>query len=306
MTSLKYPIALILLAGLCHSAYAQTYVSMELGGHFAPPLSFVNTSTDRASICDEYINPLYASIPGCTDTNPGEDSQWVVDYDRAFGLTASLAIGSRMTRLVIAELEYLNHHSWYSQYTDAAAGTGVDADKLDLEVFVAREAVGDVNAHSLMLNSYAVLTPRRRVSWMPYVGAGAGLSRISMHYASTWYRNPDPTAIRTGDGLPNADQIRNNLAGTISIGNADLKDYVFAWQAMIGIDYFMTRRVSLGVKLRRVDFAQFESDNIVWDPLRSHPPNNRLDGSEPVDGVIGTADLQMVTLALVMRYHFWQ
>ena len=306
MRTLKHLTALTLLAGLCPGAHAQSYVSMELGGHYAPVLSFVNTSNDRASVCDEWINPSYASVPGCTDPNPGAGSQWGVDFDRAFGLTGSIAIGTRMTRLIIAELEYVSHHSGYSQYTDAAAGTGVDADKLNLEIFVAREFVGDVSSHSLMLNSYAVLTPRRRGTWIPYVGAGAGLSRINLHYASTWYRNPEPDAIRTGEGLPNADEIRNNLAGTMSIGNADLQDHVFAWQAMIGVDYHMTRRVSLGVKLRRVDFARFESDGLVWDPLRSHPPNNRLDGSEPVKGFIGTSDLQTITLALVMRYHFWQ
>ena len=34
---------------------------------------------------------------------------------------------------------------------------------------------------------------------------------------------------------------------------------------------------------------RLESDHqLVWDPLRSHPPNLRLDGSEPVTGRLAT------------------
>ncbi len=285
-------------------AFSQSFLSVEIGGHYAPSLSFVNTSTDRASVCDEYINPLYASVPGCTDPNPGEGSTWEVDTEAATGLTASLTVGRRLSRLIRAELEYLYSHSAYNQIAEIGSSTGAEADKLAQEIYTAREFVGDFTSHNLMLSGSVALTPRIRGPWIPYVGAGAGMSRVNTFYSSTWYRNPNVAAIQTGEGLPNVEEVRRNLAGTMSNGNAELRNYILAWQLTIGMDYMLTRRVSLGAKLRRIDYTRFESDSLVWDPLRSHAPNNRRDGSEPVKGIIGTSELETITMALVMRYHF--
>ena len=303
MSVIRHLFSFFCLVAFCTNALAQTYVSMELGGHYGRDLSFINTSNDRPSICDEFINPLFASVPGCTDPNPGEGDQWVVDFDRATGVTASFAIGRQITRLIRTELEYLFHSSGYKQVADVASGTGTDADKLNLEVVLAREHLGDISSHSLMLNSYASLTTRRYGPWIPYVGAGVGASRISTFYGFTWYRNRNPDAIGAGEGLPNAEEIRNNLAGTISAGSAVLTDEVLSWQLMVGVDYMISRRTSVGLKLRRVDFLSFEPGKLVSDPLRSHVPNNRRDGSEPVYSYTRTSDLETFSAALVMRYH---
>ena len=65
-----------------------------------------------------------------------------------------------------------------------------------------------------------------------------------------WARNPDPTAIATGAGLPNAAEIRRNLAGTTSVAQTELRDRLFGYQVLFGVDYALTESVSLGVKGR--------------------------------------------------------
>ena len=43
------------------------YLGAELGTLLSSAVTMTGDSNDRASICDEFINPLYASVPGCTD-----------------------------------------------------------------------------------------------------------------------------------------------------------------------------------------------------------------------------------------------
>ena len=48
---------------------AQVFFGSEVGVNFAPKFAMTGFSNDRPSVCDEYINPLYASVPGCTAPN---------------------------------------------------------------------------------------------------------------------------------------------------------------------------------------------------------------------------------------------
>ena len=65
---------------------------MELGGNFASGWDMRGKANDRASVCDEFINPMYASVPGCTATR-GEDDTWEVGFDGARGMMTSVAVG---------------------------------------------------------------------------------------------------------------------------------------------------------------------------------------------------------------------
>ena len=38
------------------------YLSSELGANFAPSLDTKGSGNDRASVCDEFINPLFATV----------------------------------------------------------------------------------------------------------------------------------------------------------------------------------------------------------------------------------------------------
>ena len=42
--------------------------------------ALLGNSTDRASRCDEFINPRFAEVPGCTDPNRGSGAGWKTTY----------------------------------------------------------------------------------------------------------------------------------------------------------------------------------------------------------------------------------
>lgn len=300
------------------SAESGFYLSGELGANFASGLDMTGTSNDRASVCDEFINPMFATVtqtPGyenynCTGPDRGIGNFWKNGFDSAQGILAGAALGydirgkdpGRGWGRFRFELEYFFRNTEYDQTSPIPGATGVQDDKLAQEIRTAIDRIGNVTAHNLFTNLYIDFPNSSR--YTPYLGIGLGVGYTDMDYASVWSRNPDVTAIATGASLPNVDEIRRNLAGSTSTALAEISDTLFGYQALFGLDYDLTESISFGVKGRWVNFDSFGGDNFAWDPLRSHVPNLRKDLSEPVWGWLTTGDLRMFGVSLTMKYHF--
>ena len=294
------------------------YLSSELGANFSPNLEMTGTSNDRASVCDEFINPLFATVTqtagyenyNCTGPNRGATGDWENAFDGGEGVLAGAAIGyslwdkypDRVWGRVRLELEYFYRDTDYDQTADIPSAAGESGDKLTQEILTATDRVGSVTSHNLFGNLYFDFPNNSQL--IPYVGFGVGVGFTDMDYGSLWARNPDPNAITTGAGLPNVDAIRRNLAGTVSSEQTNLSDTLFGYQVLFGVDYALTEALTLGVKGRWVNFDAFSEGSIVWDPLRSHPPNLRRDLSEPVSGSIKIRDIEIFGVSVTMKYHF--
>ena len=89
------------------------YVGSELGVNVTSTLDMVGSSNDRASVCDEFINPMFATVtktPGyedynCTEPNRGQGDDWRNSFDGAKGILTGAAIGYSRGRLRF-ELDY--------------------------------------------------------------------------------------------------------------------------------------------------------------------------------------------------------
>ncbi len=302
---LVFGCSLACLALLAPSGFAQpasrAYLSMELGGHFASGWDMSGEANDRPSVCDEFINPTYASVPGCTGPR-GVDDTWEVAFDGARGLTTSLAVGYAVHPLVRLEAEYLFRASNYSQQSPVRSSADINVAKLGGELEFAAERLGIVTASHVLANAYIDI-PTGDNKYRPYAGGGIGLAFTNAVYSAVWARNLDPAAIETGSDLPNAEQIAQTLAGTVSVGETTFKDTHLSYQIVAGTDYAVSEKVTLGLKARTVIYSSF-SDDIIWDPLRSHAPNVRRDGSEPVKGTMSTGTIYAAGISLVMKYHF--
>ena len=204
------------------------YLSIELGSNFAPDLDITGTSNDRASVCDEFINPLFATVTqtagyenyNCTGPHRGRGDDWENEFDSAQGILTGAALGYRLRdkfpdrvwgrfRL---ELEYFYRNTEYNQNSDVLDAGGASGDKLSQEIVTAVDRVGSITSHNLFGNLYFDFLNSSRFT--PYVGFGVGVGFTDMDYGFLWARNPDPNAIATGAGLPNEDEIRRNLAGS--------------------------------------------------------------------------------------------
>lgn len=304
----------VLWASVSGAAQAASgfYLSSEIGVHFAegPKLNIV--PNDRASICDEFINPLYSTVTSvaryananCTGPNRGAGSGWVNDFGSDVGILAGAALGYRF-RLrpnVRIEVEYFYREARFDETRDVPMSAGnVSADKLRSEIRSATDRIGTLDAHNLFANVYYDFAGSGRIT--PYLGLGAGLGFTDLDYTSHWVRNRDVANIDTGAGLPNAAQIRQNLAGTYSLARKKLSDTLFGVQALLGVDYAISETLALGIKGRYVRYDDLR-DDVIWDPLRSHVPNIRRDGSEPVSARVKFSDIEMFGVSLNLKYRF--
>ena len=301
------------------------YVSGEVGANFAMGLNTASNSNDRASVCDEYINPLYREVESsdgadsggkpystynCTGPNRGSGSGWKNEFDGATGILAGAAAGYSFTGQsenspwggFRVEVEYFFRQSNYDQTSDIRTESGESRDKLRDEIVRTTDRLGSLTSHNLFGNLYYDFRNTSRLT--PYIGIGGGVGFADIEYGGLWTRNSDPDRIQAGVGLPNADEIRRNLAGTVSVAQTTLSDTLFGLQVLFGVDYAITEATSLGLKGRWVKFGSFRDDRVDWERLRSHPLNLRKDGSEPVWSRFRTDDIEFFGISVNLKYHF--
>ncbi len=305
---IKYAWILLLVSPVCLITTSQAqqtgklYIGGLLGISRSPDVTVIGDSNDRSSLCDEYINPLYAAISACTSPNRGEGDSWSVPFDASWGAFASAFIGYRFSPSIRVELEHVIRFNNYGQRSSVVSAQGVNADKLSDELFLADEWLGTVTVQGIYANLNFDLSMING-PLVPYVGVGIGLNHSKVDYGSVWTRSPDPKDIRTGRDQPNADEIAQNLAGVASSGHVTMQDYLLTFQGILGAEYSVSERVAFDFRARWMWLDEFAGE-IVWDPLRGHVPNLRRDGSEPVHGLMSSDDFSAVIMSVGMKYYF--
>ena len=304
------PIGALLASGGVANAEGP-YIGGELGFAVASGFDTTGSSNDRASVCDEYINPRYDEVESsagyggynCTGPDRGATGNWQNEFSSAWGLLAGAAIGYGFSKGLRFELEYFYRGSDNDETSDIPGASGATTeDKLRQEISTATDRIGAVDSHSLFGNLFYDF--RNETRFTPYLGVGAGLGFTSMEYGGVWARNPDVTAITTGAGLPNQDEIRRNLAGVTSVAQTTLEDTLLGFQVLAGVDYAISDSVSLGVKGRWVRFESFEDSGVMLELLRSHAPNLRRDGSQPVSGGFRTDNMVFFGVGANLKFFF--
>ena len=202
------------------SAWAQGvtgfYLSHDIGLNLAPKVILTGTSSDRASVCDEFINPLYAAVGGCTSPNRGGAGDgWSTAFKRARGILSGAAVGYRFTDRIRVEERYSYRESAYDQKAAITSEDGASFAKLGGEIEVAVESISSVTSHALFSNVYFDFT-KDASRFTPYVGVGVGFGFTNVDYGGLWARTTDPSRITTASGLPNEADIQRNLAATTS------------------------------------------------------------------------------------------
>ena len=140
-TSIVVGLLVVALGGVPSPAQGQGwYLGSELGAHVVPALGITGLSNDRASVCDEFINPQYATVTQTAGyeayncAGPDRRDNWVNQFARATGLQASWVLGYRFGadasgprwRHVRTEMEYFYRATAYDQ-TVAVPGLGAAA-----------------------------------------------------------------------------------------------------------------------------------------------------------------------------------
>ena len=281
-------------------ATAQWYVGVGIGGNASRDVVMESRSNDRASICDEYINPRALSVAGCTTPDRGAGDGWLAPFDPGAGFSGEVQLGVRLSPRWRLAAVYARSGTDFDQTVSSTDATGADFDKIGNELSVGEETLGSATSDEFRIVAYRDWPNRSR--WTPYAGAGAAVSRTRKDFAWLWARSADPADIATGLGQPNAEEIRRNLAGTVSVGRRTLRDTMVGYVLVAGVERALSDSVSVGLKAEWKRFEAFEPDGYAGDLLRSHPPNLRLDGSEPVRAWSRTRATGRFSAMFTIRY----
>ena len=289
-------------------AHAQFYLSGDFGAASAAGPVMEGRDNDRGGICDEFINPRFAEVPGCTTPRRRGDS-WVSDFGSAGGVLGGVAAGyglaDRFSGSLLGrfrlEAEYFYRSSAFNEAVGVRFGSGDSAFAANRagEVVLAEDSLDSMVGHNVFGNLYFDFASGGRFT--PYVGIGIGVGFTEAGYGALGVLNNDPARIASAAGLPNEAQVRRNLAGTVVSERGELSDRVAGCQILFGVDYALTKSTSVGVKGRWVGFEAFQ-DGGAWDRLRSHDSQLRLDGSEPVAYEIKLDDVALFSVGLELKH----
>ena len=286
--------------GTYESTGAQWYFSVGIGGNSLSDVVVESRSNDRASICDEYINPLATTLSSCTTPNRGVGDGWLAPIGSGSGFSTEVDFGFHLSPRFRVAAVYTYNATNFNRTVSSTDATGVDFDKISNELSVGEETLGSITANELSVFLYHDWT--NGTKWTPFAGIGTSLSQTKIDFSWLWARSINPEHIMTGLDQPNAEQIRRNLAGTVSAGRRTLRDNNQGYILALGIDRELTANVSMGLKVQWQRSNAFKSGEYAGDLLRSHSPNLRLDGSEPVSTWSRISDSTRFSARLSLRY----
>jgi len=175
----SHPAALVAIAVSASlgagDAAAQWYVGVGIGGNASRDVVVESRGNDRASVCDEYINPRALSVPGCASPGRGAGDGWRAPFDPGAGLTGEAEVGFRLSARWRLAAAYSRGATDFDQTVSSTDATGADFDKIGNELSVGEETLRSATAEELRIVAYRGWPNRTR--WTPYVGAGVAVSR---------------------------------------------------------------------------------------------------------------------------------
>ncbi|MYD44098.1 MAG: hypothetical protein F4W90_09445 [Gammaproteobacteria bacterium] len=286
----------------CSSSYvaANWYLGISIGGNQSSDVTIESRSNDRASICDEFINPNALNLPNCTTAERGAGDGWLANFKPGSGHAMEAEVGVYLNSRIRIAAVYAHDATNFDQTVSSSDASGADFDKISNELAIGEESLGAVRADRFQIS--VIRDWSNSSSWTPYLGIGLAATRLRKDFSWLWARNPEPAEITTGIDQPNAAEIQRNLAGTVSAGRRILEDTTYGYAILAGLNRQLTDHVSLGLKLQWLDRGSFKSGPYDGDILRSHPPHLRLDGSEPVHAWSNTDDTEVLNVLVSMQY----
>ena len=278
------------------------YLAGDVSLQLAPSLLLRGGDNDRASRCDEFVNPQFAALPGCTNPFRGEGAvdAWMSTFDSVLGPLAGAAFGFAVSDRVRVELALSARTAAYEQSSSILDLDGIAFTRtFGSELPEASERVDSARSVDAFANAYFVVPNASR--FRPYVGIGVGLAAAQFEYGVRWRRSDDPETVESARGLPNEQVVRRNLAGTVSRAGGTLRDTLRGYQLLAGVEHELNERLTLALHGRWVQLGAFAAGG-SYRELRSHTSNLRRDGSEPVVYRVSTKDTGFVSVGLRLVY----
>ena len=277
------------------------YVGLDVGAAIPHELESQRTNTGIPTNCDQWLKS--ATLPNGTGVplpldqcEPRALPGSPLRFDLDTGVLAGASIGYALNGLRI-EAEYVHRQHKGERLPLIVPGDGKQPE------FVRRdEEISALRGNQFFANLYYDFQDRISPTLIPYLGFGLGLMSVEIDYSATSIRTDDRERLIALGRNPNA-------AGLTSTADEVLSDSLFGYQLMAGMDYALSDRLWLGVKLRYGDaFGDFSDGGNPWKPLRGHASTvgpGTSGGDLPVHYEIRANNLGMWGISVGLKY-FWQ
>lgn len=290
--------ALVILAvaapAVAGAANGGFYFGADLGVAGAQSLESTRINVGVPTNCDQWLAgatlndgarvplPLGQCQPRALPASPnsfGLDAGWL------FGAVAGYSFGQFRV-----EAEY-----FHRRHGGERLPLVVPGDPKQAEFTERSEEIDDLGGSNFFANLHYGLGSPGSGKLRPYIGAGLGLMRGELRYSATSIRNSSRQALLDLGRNPNA-------AGLASRADDKLADNLLGFQFIAGLDYALSRRQALTVKLRYANaFGDFADHDKQWQPLRGHE-STVGPGGAPIRYGIEARDLGFWSLSLGFRF----
>ena len=285
-------------AGAAHAADGGFYMGAEAGLSLARTLEATRTNVGVQTNCDGWLAP-YTFADGSAAPRPAGDCapRALPARANAFALSAGplagLAVGYAWPGPLRVEAEYLHRRQGGEKRSLTVPG-----DPKQREFVERSEEISELRADSLFVNVYYDFAPLAETGLAPWIGAGAGLSRVALDYRGTSIRGSAETLL----GL---DPPRNpDAAGRVSYADETFSDRLWSWQVMAGADYALGAGRALTAKFRYgAAFEDFQGGLAAWRSLRGHA-STAGPGGAPVRYGISAEAPAFWGLSLGLKFFF--
>lgn len=294
---LSVPAAAAVLVASAGAAFAQNgfYIGADIGAGGAGALSSTRTNHGVSTNCDQWL--ARATLPDGTTVPlpldqcaasalPSSPSEFTLG--RA-GLLGGAHAGYAFGRLRF-EGEYFRRANSGEQLDLVVPGDPKQAE------FTQRTEEMDNIRGDLFFANLVIDASGRSARFRPHFGAGFGAMWMQMEYAGVSVRNADREVLLALGRNPNA-------AGLRSVGEAALRDRLWGWQVIAGLDIAATDRVAITARMRYLDaLGTFEAPGNSWNPLRGHD-SSVGPGGEAITYDIGAEGFGLWAATVGVRFY---
>ncbi len=282
----------------------EAYVSVSVG--LADDKVDASTiAVNHPTRCDSllYANPANApSDPACLDNTPRP--LFADSFDLGGALAGAVSLGYSWNRLRI-EAEFLGS-SHEGETRPGIAGADNPALQGKSSEWSSDSPphyrLSNFRSRQLFFNLYYSLAEGSQ--WTPYIGVGAGVTRVKAAYFGSYLRRTvaDGYIEAVGGDPTRPEEWQLAAAGSESRLDTDVSDEAFGYQLLAGLERRLRDSTYAFLTLRWSDFGGI-SDNDTWTTIRSHAPF-QADGVTPFTSEQAIGEIGGLTATVGIRYGF--
>lgn len=278
------------------------YAGLHVGVALPTKVSSARRYVSHPTRCDSLLYPAPlappADDPACRDSRPGVTSN---KFDPEAGWAGGVMMGYAAGRLRV-ELEYL-HASLGSARSPIGGTTSAALLSKGSEWSAEQppfERISRYAVRPLFANVYYDFPGDSR--WTPFFGFGFGWAAAELHYYLQFIRKAEAEYLQIEFDPDWPDVAKRAAAGTASILDTRASENVFGYQLLVGVDYALSRSLSVGALLRWARFDDIGHE-AVYDVLRDHA-GVLADGVTPFNNELTFSGIGYQALTVNLKYRF--